>query len=79
MTQTVFVCRTAGFIFILAATNACNYIHSFTRFSGELFGLLIAILFVQQGIKGKPVHAIRSNILASGSLQRFRVCGVRTS
>ena len=34
---------TAGMIFILAALNACSYIHSFTRFSGELFGLLISV------------------------------------
>lgn len=29
-----------------------RYIHIFTRFSGELFGLLIAVLFMQQGIRG---------------------------
>ena len=30
----------------------CEYITKFTRFSGELFGMLIAILFMQQAIKG---------------------------
>lgn len=30
----------------------CQYINKFTRFSGELFGMLIAILFMQQAIKG---------------------------
>jgi len=42
----------ALFIVILAAINACKYIHTFTRFSGELFGLLIAVLFFQQGVRG---------------------------
>lgn len=37
---------------LLASVNTCKFIHSFTRFSGELFGFLIAILFLQQGIKG---------------------------
>lgn len=43
---------TAVFIFILSAFNACTYINKFTRFAGELFGMLIAILFMQQAIKG---------------------------
>ena len=33
---------------LLALFNTCAYIHHFTRFSGELFGLLIAVLFLQQ-------------------------------
>jgi hypothetical protein len=33
---------------LLAVCNTCAYIHHFTRFSGELFGLLIAVLFLQQ-------------------------------
>ena len=37
---------------ILAIFNACKYIHTFTRFAGELFGLLIAVLFFQQGVRG---------------------------
>jgi len=37
---------------LLAIMNSCCYIHHFTRFSGELFGLLIALLFLQQAIKG---------------------------
>ena len=28
---------------VLAATNACAYTRRFTRFSGELFGALIAV------------------------------------
>jgi len=42
----------SGMIFILAMTNACHYIHNFTRYSGETFGFLISVLFIQQGIKG---------------------------
>ena len=42
----------ALFCALLAIFNTCTYIHHFTRFSGELFGLLIGILFLQQAIKG---------------------------
>ncbi len=30
-------------ILALSAAGACRYIHLFTRFSGELFGALIAV------------------------------------
>ncbi|GAB4823306.1 hypothetical protein N2152v2_010352 [Parachlorella kessleri] len=43
---------TAAFILVLAVLNACSYIDRFTRFAGELFGMLIAVLFMQQAIKG---------------------------
>lgn len=33
----------AVMILMLAAAGACRYIHLFTRFSGELFGALIAV------------------------------------
>ncbi|QDZ22600.1 bicarbonate transporter [Chloropicon primus] len=39
-------------LFILALGNAANFIEKFTRFSGEIFGLIIAVLFLQQSIKG---------------------------
>ncbi|GAQ87198.1 anion exchanger family protein [Klebsormidium nitens] len=42
----------ALFIAILALSGACQLIGYFTRFSGELFGMLIAILFMQEAIKG---------------------------
>jgi hypothetical protein len=42
----------AGMIMLLAAINTTSYIHSFTRLSGETFGLLISVLFFQQGMKG---------------------------
>lgn len=41
-----------GMIAVLAILNTCKYIHRFSRFSGEIFGLLIAILFAQQAIIG---------------------------
>ncbi|EFN58890.1 hypothetical protein CHLNCDRAFT_20008, partial [Chlorella variabilis] len=40
------------FVLVLALCNACAYISRFTRFAGELFGALIAMLFLQQAIKG---------------------------
>ena len=43
---------TALMLFCLAITNACDYTDRFTRLSGELFGMLIAVLFIQQAIKG---------------------------
>lgn len=47
------VCVWAGiFVFLMAVFNACNFISKFTRFSGEIFALIIAILFLQQAIKG---------------------------
>ncbi|KAJ4981738.1 hypothetical protein NE237_032575 [Protea cynaroides] len=43
---------TALMLFLLAVVNACNIIAKFTRVAGELFGMLITILFLQQAIKG---------------------------
>ncbi|KAG7667620.1 hypothetical protein Ndes2437B_g07632 [Nannochloris sp. 'desiccata'] len=46
-------CVWAGIIVVLLAlTNACAYISKFTRYAGESFGALIALLFIQQAIKG---------------------------
>ncbi len=46
-------CVWAGImIVILALTNACVYISKFTRYAGESFGALIALLFIQEAIKG---------------------------
>lgn len=39
-------------LFLLAIFGACSIINQFTRVAGELFGLLIAMLFMQQAIKG---------------------------
>nr|AAD26598.1 putative anion exchange protein [Arabidopsis thaliana] len=43
---------TALMLFVLAICGACSIINRFTRVAGELFGLLIAMLFMQQAIKG---------------------------
>ncbi|XP_022843919.1 boron transporter 4-like [Olea europaea var. sylvestris] len=43
---------TALFLFLLAIFNACNIINKFTRIAGETFGMLIAVLFIQEAIKG---------------------------
>ncbi|KAL5571491.1 hypothetical protein UlMin_021088 [Ulmus minor] len=44
---------TALFLFFLAIFNASAIIKRFTRIAGGLFGMLIAILFIQQAVKGK--------------------------
>ncbi|KAM0954556.1 putative bicarbonate transporter [Dioscorea sansibarensis] len=43
---------TAGLLFLLSILGACSIINRFTRVAGELFGMLIAMLFMQQAIKG---------------------------
>lgn len=43
---------TAILLFFLSILGACSIINRFTRVAGELFGLLIAMLFMQQAIKG---------------------------
>ncbi|XP_057439173.1 boron transporter 1-like [Lotus japonicus] len=43
---------TALLLFLLAILGACSIINRFTRIAGELFGMLIAMLFMQQAIKG---------------------------
>ncbi|KAH8479342.1 hypothetical protein H0E87_031364 [Populus deltoides] len=43
---------TALLLFLLAVLGASSIINRFTRIAGELFGLLIAMLFMQQAIKG---------------------------
>lgn len=43
---------TACMLWVTAASGACRYIYKFTRFSGELFGMLIATLFLQQAVQG---------------------------
>ncbi|TYH83728.1 hypothetical protein ES332_D02G151000v1 [Gossypium tomentosum] len=43
---------TALLLFILAILGACSIINRFTRVAGELFGLLIAMLFMQQAVRG---------------------------
>ncbi|KAK1575053.1 hypothetical protein Q3G72_002165 [Acer saccharum] len=43
---------TALLLFLLAIFNASDIINRFTRIAGELFGMLIAVLFMQEAIKG---------------------------
>lgn len=43
---------TAFLLFLLAIFNACTIITRFTRVAGELFGMLITVLFFQEAIKG---------------------------
>ncbi|XP_017216494.2 boron transporter 4 [Daucus carota subsp. sativus] len=43
---------TALFLFMLAIFNAGSIIVRFTRVAGETFGMLIALLFIQEAIKG---------------------------
>ncbi|XP_012570733.1 boron transporter 4-like isoform X1 [Cicer arietinum] len=43
---------TALLLFLLAIFNAGNIINRFTRIAGELFGMLISVLFLQEAIKG---------------------------
>lgn len=42
---------TALLLFLLVILGACSIINRFTRLAGELFGLLIAMLFMQQAIR----------------------------
>ncbi|KAJ6836225.1 putative boron transporter 2 [Iris pallida] len=42
---------TAFLLILLSVLGACSIINRFTRIAGELFGLLIAMLFMQQAIK----------------------------
>lgn len=39
-------------LFLLAIFNAHAIINRFTRIVGELFGMLIGVLFIQEAIKG---------------------------
>ncbi|KAL7181990.1 hypothetical protein ACSBR1_040828 [Camellia fascicularis] len=43
---------TAVLLFLLSIFNACTIITKFTRLAGELFGMLISVLFMQEAIKG---------------------------
>ncbi|CAN6336440.1 unnamed protein product [Urochloa humidicola] len=43
---------TAIMLFLMAMFNAAVILNKFTRFAGELFGMLITVLFMQEAIKG---------------------------
>lgn len=46
---------TAILLFLLAILGACSIINRFTRLAGELFGLLIAMLFMQQAVRVRDI------------------------
>lgn len=52
----------------LAILGACSFINRFTRVAGELFGLLIALLFVQQAVKVCMSQLVKIFILIASSL-----------
>ncbi|XP_038696811.1 boron transporter 4-like [Tripterygium wilfordii] len=50
---TGWVCVWTAFLLVLLAIfNTCTIITRFTRIAGELFGMLIAVLFMQEAVKG---------------------------
>eukprot|EP00803_Ostreobium_quekettii_P007182 evm.model.scf_511.2 EVM.evm.TU.scf_511.2 scf_511:53252-64416(-) len=61
----------ALFIFVLAMAGACKFIDKFTRFSGELFGMLIALLFLQQAIKGLTEEFKRDDEVEEGGSRKL--------
>jgi hypothetical protein len=61
---------------LLAILGACSIINRFTRIAGELFGLLIAMLFMQQAITVRFYGYFRLQIVLFVSILRitqFRV------
>ncbi|CAI9757770.1 unnamed protein product [Fraxinus pennsylvanica] len=73
---------TALFLFLLAIFNACDIINKFTRIAGETFGMLIAVLFIQEATKGivsefkipksgdsnQPGHGVMAQVGSEASL-----------
>ncbi|KAI4335046.1 hypothetical protein L6164_013729 [Bauhinia variegata] len=62
---------TAMLLFLFAILGACSIINRFTRLAGELFGLLIAMLFMQEAIKGL-VHEFRIPERENPTLTEFQ-------
>lgn len=56
---------TALLLFLLAILGACSIINRFTRLAGELFGLLIAMLFMQQAIRVSVLYGVQSIMIGS--------------
>ncbi|XP_057813079.2 boron transporter 1 isoform X2 [Cryptomeria japonica] len=66
------VCVWTAFLLILfAILGACSIINRFTRIAGELFGLLIAMLFMQQAIRGL-VEEFRIPVGENPKLEQFQ-------
>ncbi|KAF5934772.1 hypothetical protein HYC85_025901 [Camellia sinensis] len=55
-------------LLLLAAFNACTIISRFTRIAGELFGMLIAVLFMQEAIKWLYTNGLLAIIFSFGLL-----------
>ncbi|KAM0982444.1 hypothetical protein PS2_015106 [Malus domestica] len=69
---TGWVCMwTALLLFLLAVLGACSIINRFTRVAGELFGLLIAMLFMQQAIKEQKNYISNISVLLCSRTIRF--------
>lgn len=63
---------TSILLFLLAILGACSIINRFTRIAGELFGLLIAMLFMQQAIRVSCLcHP--EELIGLKDLKRFRL------
>ncbi|KAL9272823.1 putative boron transporter 2 [Drosera capensis] len=63
---------TALLLFLLAVLGACSIINRFTRVAGELFGLLIAMLFMQQAIRAS-ILVIFCYIALMGVVEEFGI------
>lgn len=62
---------TSFLLLLLSVLGACSIINRFTRVAGELFGLLIAMLFMQQAIKG-VIDEFRVPERANPALTQFQ-------
>ncbi|XP_035837332.1 uncharacterized protein LOC110899217 isoform X1 [Helianthus annuus] len=63
------VCVWTAFpLVVLSILGACSIINRFTSITGELFGLLIAMLFMQQAIKARlGFFVLKENLARSGT------------
>lgn len=54
---------TAVMLFLMAIFNVAAILNKFTRFAGELFGMLITVFFMQEAIKVCNLHLLNLNDL----------------
>jgi len=59
---------TAVFLMLLAFTNASRYIEYFTRFTDEIFGALIALIFITEAFRGIFRGVVGVEVASSGEL-----------
>ncbi|CAN0896630.1 Boron transporter 4 [Linum grandiflorum] len=63
------VCVWSGvMLLMLAVLNACVVINRFTRVAGEMFGMLISVLFIQEAIKWLYTNGLLGIIFSFGVL-----------